>query len=1221
MEEIIIEQEIEKDIDDLEVSDEEIKQLEEESAAYNLVDLDSYEKDLPMDDAFRLYLREIGKIPLLPWPKQLELFQQLRAGDETAKDKIIECNLRLTVSIAKKYMGRGLSTPSLVQEGNLGLIKAVERFDASKEYHFSPYATWWIKQAISRAIADKSNAIRIPVHMYETMNKMRIFSRNWVSDFCVEPTTEEIAKGLDLSVATIKRIEKYLNTVVNPDSIDRCVRPGEDDETELGNFIADSRNPFTEREEELDIRLLKLKCMNLLSPREYFIFYYRVLEPRTFTLEELGKEMGVTRERIRQIESKARRKFNVMLQRDKTNSPLFQNIQLNDYKYTNTRPYLMVDLVRCNYLSKTLEPLDYEIFFEYYINEGPNNRDVVALANYLSLSVGDVNARLKAIFNENIALLTDTKSVEYKTAEKLFDPKLRFSYDPNPNNKKINACDIKRNMATLRDFFSHTDYESIQSIIYRKQLFLSASNKELLGRYYEEIPHATYNSQTYSEVQKEINLLLTGYNSRISYLPVSTLRKDYINNKELFSLSEQITIEYLLLKTMSDETFRELSRTVTDFELLDLKPIVIKLEKLHYKIDEVLYEEIVPKEILKEVLTTPNFEVSEEERHLLISLINNQASVRMTANIRRLLGLVVDFYCDLHASLKTINPNEYEIYLSNNMYDFEPNVRELMRLHLIEGISLENIANNFNMPINSVKLLFSRSFRRLETYRLGIKKVINVTNEDLVEFFRKYSSYDEVKRKIICYKCNTDLSSERIANSLGIDTQEVNVILTGFYRDFRNFKSSIKVSHQDIVNAIKADGLGGVLEENEIIVLSWLHGIKSKYNPSGEILPLKDIADKYHFNISQANYYKKAVDKIKWNINGLPCSRSVFMPKEEIEEALNDPLLPLDDDEKRLLINLYGINTPYCTVKEYANNINVTNPVLVARLEESLIKIKKYQNGEIKGKIAFEKDIEPLLKYFAKGIRNLVIDISNGMSLEEIMENNNLDKTHATRLYNYISSRLRILTINKKDVSLLNFDEIEGVLGKTLPTIVVPSKIGIPIFSLYYGIYDFPLTIEEIVAKYDNKYSYEQIVSIIHDVLCAIKKKQQNIPCTNYFDQKDVISFYNNNRDMKVLDYLRFANAINGGIEYYELSDYIKYSLISSTNKIPFSFNSTSANQAREIMFKYRGYLSPLALNVLYNFYGITPRDLMTSLEERTLFDSLLSVYYEKTKNFSLLLS
>lgn len=259
------------------------------------------------DDSVRMYLREIGKISLLSTEDEIRLAKRIEAGDETAKRKLAEANLRLVVSIAKKYIGRGLSLLDLIQEGNTGLLRAVVKFDFHKGYKFSTYATWWIRQAITRAIADQARTIRIPVHMVETINKMIRTQRQLVQDLGREPLPEEIAAEMALPVEKVEHILKISQETV---SLETPV--GEEEDSRLGDFIEDKES--LSPEENAIYQLMRGhvgESLVFLSPREQKILKMRfgLEDGRTHTLEEVGKEFGVTRERIRQIEAKSLQKL------------------------------------------------------------------------------------------------------------------------------------------------------------------------------------------------------------------------------------------------------------------------------------------------------------------------------------------------------------------------------------------------------------------------------------------------------------------------------------------------------------------------------------------------------------------------------------------------------------------------------------------------------------------------------------------------------------------------------------------------------------------------------------------------------------------------------------------------------------------------------------------------------------------------------------------------
>ena len=279
---------------------------DEEEVELDKIDL-SVPEGVSIEDPVRMYLKEIGKVPLLSAEEEIELAKKMEQGDENAKKRLAEANLRLVVSIAKRYVGRGMLFLDLIQEGNLGLIKAVEKFDYRKGYKFSTYATWWIRQAITRAIADQARTIRIPVHMVETINKLIRVSRQLLQELGREPTPEEIAEEMKMPV---ERVREILKISQEPVSLETPI--GEEEDSHLGDFIQDDNVPvpadaaaFTLLKEQL------IEVLGTLTEREQKVLRLRfgLDDGRARTLEEVGKEFNVTRERIRQIEAKALRKL------------------------------------------------------------------------------------------------------------------------------------------------------------------------------------------------------------------------------------------------------------------------------------------------------------------------------------------------------------------------------------------------------------------------------------------------------------------------------------------------------------------------------------------------------------------------------------------------------------------------------------------------------------------------------------------------------------------------------------------------------------------------------------------------------------------------------------------------------------------------------------------------------------------------------------------------
>lgn len=289
-----------EDLDDLDTL-ENLENLDKD------IDLTLMDSSINIDDHVRMYLKEIGKVDLLSADEEMELAKKMSEGDEMAKKRLAEANLRLVVSIAKRYVGRGMLFLDLIQEGNLGLIKAVEKFDYTKGFKFSTYATWWIRQAITRAIADQARTIRIPVHMVETINKLIRISRQLLQELGREPSDEELAKEMDMPIEKVREIRKIAQ---EPVSLETPI--GEEEDSHLGDFIPDEDIPapsdaaaFTLLKEQL------IEVLDTLTDREEKVLRLRfgLDDGRARTLEEVGKEFNVTRERIRQIEAKALRKL------------------------------------------------------------------------------------------------------------------------------------------------------------------------------------------------------------------------------------------------------------------------------------------------------------------------------------------------------------------------------------------------------------------------------------------------------------------------------------------------------------------------------------------------------------------------------------------------------------------------------------------------------------------------------------------------------------------------------------------------------------------------------------------------------------------------------------------------------------------------------------------------------------------------------------------------
>ena len=292
-----------------ELESESLKDIERDVEAYEAKKMEKLlsQEGLAIDDPVRMYLKDIGKIPLLTPEREKYLAEQIAVGSKSAKDELIEANLRLVVSIAKRHVGKGMYFLDLIQEGNLGLIKAVEKFDYSKGYKFSTYATWWIRQAITRAIADQARTIRIPVHMVETIHKVSRYSRQMLQELGREPTADEVGEKMGMSAEKVREIMKIAQ---DPVSLETPI--GEEEDSHLGDFIPDDDTPApVDAASATILREVIERELHTLTPREEHVIKLRfgLYDGGTRTLEEVGKEFDITRERIRQIEAKALRKL------------------------------------------------------------------------------------------------------------------------------------------------------------------------------------------------------------------------------------------------------------------------------------------------------------------------------------------------------------------------------------------------------------------------------------------------------------------------------------------------------------------------------------------------------------------------------------------------------------------------------------------------------------------------------------------------------------------------------------------------------------------------------------------------------------------------------------------------------------------------------------------------------------------------------------------------
>ena len=1198
-------------------------------------------KDLKLDDPVRMYLKEISIFPLLSQEEEIKLAKAIAEGDNLAKNRFAESNLRLVVSIAKRYVYRGLSFLDLIQEGNIGLMRAIEKFDYKKGYKFSTYATWWIRQAIIRGSDKKEDNIRIPINKKESQAKYNRFIRNYEMNYGEMPSDELIKKELSLSDQQLQTL-RYLYKV-NTLSIDQEI--DDKKKTSFQNLVVVDNITYEKFEQSIDQKILLLSIKEHLTKSEYYVIYNRLFSSSIKTLEEIAKEFNLTRERIRQIEAKSLKKIKPIINKVLHRNNITLKYNLSQIEKMNMVPMSPHQIIWLYTLKQNQVLSDEEYYVMYYLFFDSSKTTIANLAK----KIGETPDNIQKISREA------SSKIEYYNAKIDFDlikQELLRVYNTNKmmelDISPIHRYEIIKNKK-IENYFSSLTLEDIQINFKEFYTLLDHKQKYLFKQYFDEFRNLSQYDLYFAE--KEINLFLCGYNKPISFSqPI--LQDVYIKNKDKLTLRQQAIIDYAIFKTISLEEFQKICEPVSKYNIAGSKNEVIKkLEKLYFKIDNI-FEHRLQKEDVESILLNNKYIFTEDQRKILKLHygISDQKEIVETADAHTIGEIaniyqinyvsahskvtdandkVLNFYLEKTSKNTQKDGQKYKSYIENVQYELTNETRSLLKAHLLYGESYVAISKRTGLTQYRISNIIMDGIRRIDLYRYNILKPLVFTKEELESFYKESNyKFDDEKRNLINQRFFNGLTNEEIHQKEGINKIEIKRFFKLFSNQFIRYQCKyIVIANEDYEIEISSDIVDSVLTEEEKSVSSFSYGIQSQYNPDGIIYSKQEIMK--HYNLGEDKYNKlkqKIKNKMKQRKGGYIIPEFGHLKKGELESVLSDPRLPISDKEKEILKHLKGIGEyQLLSLSELAIKFNMTIGSIRRRYQRAVLAILQYENEELEPSYSYELDIKPKMKYFSEFDQKIIEKIyKEDFPVTKLHTEFNLTKD--SMLDNIDRIKRNILALLKKDdlAKKFDFDYARNVIHNEDLPLYGDKELLIKIYQMCFGENGYNRTsIPQIVKELDLPYNTTAVNNSIYSVMLSIEKYKIGIKKAKEFSIEEVILYYKKyNDEMNSYEKEEFKRLLkrllkNRGLNRSrnDFGSTINYKLLREFSELPFLFEKATLEDAKYLLMNNKYHFSGKTKEILKNYYGISNRNLMNSKDKMQILMLLNSLYQQIKTN------
>ena len=1148
-------------------------------------------------DVYKEYIKEIERIPLLTREEEVKYAKLVANGDKDAKKILIESNLRLVISIAKNYINKGLPFLDLIQEGNIGLMTAIDRFDYTKGNRLSTYATWWIRQAITRAIDDKVRTIKIPVNILETINKIEKFKRNFALKSNREPTNDEIIKELGITDNTLRKAEE---AKIYVDSLNRPI-DDDNEKAELENFIPkeDDKDNFNEK---IDLQILKATIKRILNNEQYYIIYKRIIEEPPSTLETLGDILGITRERVRQIESVAKNTIKQKLEREtKETTKKYSIKQLENMDLTPLDPDIITLL---HYLKEHLTKEEYLIAYNK-ITE--NKNDNIEYYQNIFIDYDDIIDYVAEITNSSLA-----------NKRKIFD-----LYKSKYSIKEIFALDIfptinKRNIPKeYYEFISKLTFEEITAT--KSYQELNNESKKVIA-YYFKVPAAKQINEKYI-LERDMNLWLLNY-----------------HDNSFFSLKEEE------IKTLLEEHKDELTKKqIEDIKatLLDKSKnsskkykseTEIKVLKLKYGLNNYFRIALTKEEIIETIKKCPTL-LSDEEKRILYDRygINTEPLEKKELAIK--YNLTEDRVRDwLKAIKKRVLIEYYDIsehnhdwkeqhnsllleYLNVPRYNFNEETRKVLSLYL-ENKSykeIETITGYNNLQVSNI---ITDGIRRAKFYFYNIIPVSKITKEDIEKLSKKYHYSKEDQEIIHEYYIEQKLIKE-IAKKHDKTAGIVTYLIKVFYKRYLD-EMIPKIKKDNYIDEVTAHPTDSILTEEEKSIISYKYGIKTKENINGIVLNNDAIRKKYAKNkVQYKNIINTIEKKIKENLLGFTYPEYGRIKRDELKTILEDENLPISNIEKEFLYDLLGLNNHEALDEEsLVKKYKVAKSSLKRKYQRIILSILEYKDNNKKKQISYDKDIVKILKYFSLFEQKILEKYyKENKTAKEISEDLNINLHRFNHLITSIKIRVKVILTNPKKAKKFDYEYARNIINNQDFPLYHDKETCLNIYKMYTGeLGDEIYTNKEIIEALKLKDNPDAISKTVSMIMLLVELYKQGYRKENYIDRQEIENYYLENQEKmltfqkkKYITFLRKKQRIYNQQTKPPLN--IVYDIIKSKNTLPFD----ASKETKDSMIIFlKSHKVPAKIKAkIKRYYQIPNIDLINGKEKNKLLSLLLPIYKE----------
>ena len=1193
--------------------------------------------DLPLTDPVRMYLTEMGSIDQLTPEEEKEVFAKVALGDEKAKKHAAEANLRLVVSIAKRYTWSGLHFLELIQEGNLGLLTAVEKFDLARGTKFSTCATPWIRQAIGRAIHDKDGNIRVPVHMHESKRKYTRFIKEYQLAYGMHPTKEEVLEALKkLKIPTTRLAEIHELHKLNTTSIEQKV--GDDESAELENFIVVDSDEYDNILEDYDRKILLYSIKERVDSFEYYVLYSRFFSDPIKRLEELGIECGVSRERIRQVEAKGLRKirrfFSVQNGQLVYNKLPIKEININQINRINLIPISFEQTSLLYYAKENGVLTNEEYYVLYYLHYAPFKRSIQHLANKMGVSLdlikqinNDALQKFETLLNEKSLKIREYLIKKYRTINEIMNLELTPNYEP-------------INYHIVESYFNNLSFNEFIEKYADNYEKLNYSQKRDLNLYFHQESEVEVSKPDLYLAEREINLTLSGFNKPTS-LPLSLLRKTYFNNKHLFAERQQAVIEYAIFKMIDTQEFQERYGDVNKNSFATItEELFDRLERIHLGIHN-YHRYLLSKSQVIEVLENPKYVFSDLERQILKLSYGINTIKHTNAQIATILGIDNDDVSDRlrRARVKVINfqlsrtdwhikkdYSKYASYLDNMQYSFTKECREMLIAHLINNESYDDIVKRTGLSSYRVSNIITEGIRRLKMFDYGILKPLTFSEEELKDFFNyRKSKYSDLEKEWINLRFFSGLTNQEICDlNPNIDKREIKEFFTRFINQMTSFQCrNIELIEEDYINEVRAHITDSLFNDNEREMISFNHGITSLYNPDGEKLSSQQMLEKYSLKTTQySTFIKKVRNKLKEKKAGFLFPEFGIISRDELINILKDPRLPISEDAKEILMHLKGIGDyELLSLDEIAKKFKMSKASIRRRYLRATLLIKEYQAGELEPKYSYELDIMPLLKYFSEYDRFFIEKVyRDGIPMTKLCYDMEITRDRGIQNFNRVKTNL--LALLKKDplAKRFDFDYARKVINNDDLPLYGNRENLIKIYQMYFGENNYSKTsAPQIIKELSLSHSYSGVIKAVYTVMSAVEKYKLGIRKAKEFTTEEIINYYQKYKnEMQQSELIAFERIFNNLENQNSLNRKrgwippdINYRLLKEYHELKFSFEKTDYEKVRQILLRNR--LTNETQKTLKTAYGISNRSLMSGKTKLQIL-KMLNGFYQQEK-------